>query len=476
MSINTPEWTRDAIFYQIFPDRFARSESHRHLPGVTFKPWGSPPSEQGYQGGDLYGILEKLDYLADLGINAIYLNPIFSSASNHRYHTFDYMEVDPLLGDKQALKDLLEAAHARGMRIILDGVFNHASRGFWAFHHILENGSASPYVDWFHIEDWPLNPYPRGEDESLNYKGWWGLPALPKFNTDNPGVRAYLFEVAEYWTQFGIDGWRLDVPAEIDDDSFWREFRDRVKAINPEAYIVGEIWHRADRWLQGDQFDAVMNYPMGTAALSFFGHETLNQDFSNPELDYSPINAETMAARVGDVLSWYDWEVTQVQLNLLDSHDMPRALWLLGGNESALLQSLGFLLTMPGAPCLYYGDEIGMSGGDDPECRGAFPWHQEDQWHTELREQIKSLCQARHQLPILRRGTVGLSALGEDTLIAERTLNKAKCWVVYHRGAEPLEADQLAQVLPARASLHRVLLGQADDHSQGPGSISLYQQ
>ncbi len=475
MSVDTPDWVKDAIFYQIFPDRFARSEQHRQLPGVTFKPWGSPPAEQGYQGGDLYGVMEKLDYLQNLGINAIYLNPIFSSASNHRYHTFDYMEVDPLLGDKQALRDLLDAAHERGIRIILDGVFNHASRGFWAFHHILENGSASPYVDWFHIDDWPLNPYPQGEGEELNYQSWWGMPALPKFNTDNPGVRAFLFEVAEYWTEFGIDGWRLDVPQEIDDDEFWREFRSRVRAINPEAYIVGEIWHRADRWLQGDQFDAVMNYPIGTAALSFFGHNCLKEDIENPELNYEPIAADTMAARVGDILSWYDWDITCSQLNLLDSHDMPRALWLLQGNRDAFLQSLGFLLTMPGAPCIYYGDEVGMSGGDDPECRGAFPWHEPEQMDQALRDQVRQLCKARHELPILRHGEVTFRTHGEHVLVAERTLNQARAWVVYHRGEDAIDRSALAPVVPENATLQRQLLGASSDEQVVGYSITLYQ-
>ncbi len=474
MSVDTPDWVKDAVFYQIFPDRFARSEQHRHLPGVTFKPWGTPAVEQGYQGGDLYGILEKLDYLVDLGVNALYLNPIFSSASNHRYHTFDYFQIDPLLGDLEAFQDLIKAAHDKGVRIVLDGVFNHASRGFWAFHHILENGEDSPYLDWFHIEDWPLNPYPRHEKEELGYVGWWGLPALPKFNTDNPGVRQYLFEVAEYWIRQGIDGWRLDVPGDIDDDDFWREFRQRVRAINPDAYIVGEIWHRADRWLQGDQFDAVMNYPLGTAALSFFGHESLTRDFEKADLDYTPVDANGMVERLGDVLSWYDWDITCAQLNLLDSHDMPRVRWLLQNNREAVQLSFGQLLTMPGAPCIYYGDEVGMTGGPDPECREAFPWHDESTWDNDLRQWLQGVIRARHELPILRHGSVELAAVGSDTLIARRHLNQADAWVVYHRGHEGVSREALAEQLPGEARLDRVLLGSADDQGQGSASIVLY--
>lgn len=233
MTISTPDWVKHAVFYQIFPDRFARSERMKHPRGLKFKNWGSPPEEQGYQGGDLYGIIDKLDYLKALGITAVYLNPIFSSASNHRYHTFDFMEVDPLLGGDAALRELLDEAHARDIKVMLDGVFNHASRGFWPFHHILENGKNSPYIDWFNIHDLPLRPYSSDEKNPLNYDAWWGMPALPKLNVDNPGVRDHIFEVAKYWIDFGIDGWRLDVPTEISDDDFWREFRHVVKIGQP---------------------------------------------------------------------------------------------------------------------------------------------------------------------------------------------------------------------------------------------------
>ena len=234
----TPDWVRDAIFYQIFPDRFARSltvPKPRHL-----DEWGAPPTYHGYQGGDLIGVVEQLDYLVDLGVNAIYFTPIFQSASNHRYHTHDYEKVDPMLGGNAALRRLIDEAHARGIRVVLDGVFNHASRGFFQFHDILENGPDSAYLDWFTVNEFPLNAY-DGE-KAPSYKAWWGLPALPKFNTDYPEVREFLWGIGRKWIEFGIDGWRLDVPNEIDDDAFWREFRRRVRAGNPEAYIVGEVW------------------------------------------------------------------------------------------------------------------------------------------------------------------------------------------------------------------------------------------
>src|SRR4051794_3075599 len=215
MAIDTPDWVRDAVFYQIFPDRFA-SSPRVPKPG-PLEPWDAPPTTHGFKGGDLRGITDHLPYIADLGVNAIYLTPIFASASNHRYHTYDYLQVDPLLGGDAALRELLDAAHARGIRVVLDGVFNHTGRGFWAFHHVLENGASSPYRDWFHFSTAalegrrPFRPYPWPTDPDdasdepvigvpddeqgdlsfrpLGYRAWWGLPALPKLNTDNPAVR-----------------------------------------------------------------------------------------------------------------------------------------------------------------------------------------------------------------------------------------------------------------------------------------------
>ncbi|MEM7737825.1 MAG: alpha-amylase family glycosyl hydrolase, partial [Deinococcota bacterium] len=211
-NIDTPDWVRDAVFYQIFPDRFAKSE---RVPKIgRLEAWGSPPTVHGYKGGDLLGVVDNLDYLQDLGVTALYFNPIFRSASNHRYHTHDYYQVDPMLGGNKALDQLLDACYKRDMKVVLDGVFNHASRGFFQFSDILENGNASPYRDWFHIRRFPLNPYGGGE---IGYDAWWGLAALPKLNTANPEVREFLFEVAEYWLEVGIDGWRLDVPNEIND-------------------------------------------------------------------------------------------------------------------------------------------------------------------------------------------------------------------------------------------------------------------
>ena len=265
-NITTPEWVKDAVFYQIFPDRFAQSS--RVPKANCLQPWGSKPTSKGYQGGDLLGIVEHLDYIKALGINALYLNPIFQSACNHRYHAHDYYQVDPMLGGNAALRELVTEAHKLGIRVVLDGVFNHASRGFFQFNDILEQGAASAYLDWFIVEGWPLHPYDTGKP--ANYVGWADIRDLPKFNTDNPVVQEYLMQIGEYWVrEFEIDGWRLDVPAEITTPGFWEEFRRRVKAINPEAYIVAEIWDEAREWLQGDTFDATMNYEWTAAVIAF---------------------------------------------------------------------------------------------------------------------------------------------------------------------------------------------------------------
>ena len=421
MSISTPDWVKDAVFYQIFPDRFARSE---RLPNSShFEAWDSPPTTFGFKGGDLLGVVEHLDYLQDLGVTALYLTPIFASAANHRYHTYDYFTVDPLLGGNAALRELLDKAHARRMRIVLDGVFNHASRGLWQFHHVLENGAASPYTEWFHFDPDRLTgkrhfaayPDPAARQalrdgvssyQAIGYQAWWNLPALPKFNTDTPAVREFLWSVATHWIEFGIDGWRLDVPSEIKDDAFWQEFRHRVKALNPEAYLVGEIWRPAQQWLQGDQFDAVMNYPFAVGCLGFCGGDQLDLNEvrrTGGLRQVRPLTATEFADYIDWLLGLYDPAITAVQLNLLDSHDTPRFLTNVRGDEKALQLAFLLLYTLPGAPCVYYGDEIGVDGRHDPDCRKTFPWDS-SRWNHDLHTYVKKCGALRRDYSALRRG------------------------------------------------------------------------
>jgi len=430
--IITPDWVRDAIFYQIFPDRFARSE--RVPKPSNLQPWGAAPTGHAYQGGDLLGVIEHLDYLVDLGINAIYFNPIFRSGSNHRYHTHDYHEVDPMLGGNAALRELLDAAHGRGIRVVLDGVFNHASRGFFQFHDILENGPESAYLDWFHIEDWPLRPYGGGKP---NYAAWWDNPALPKLNTGTQAVRQFIWDVARHWIEFGIDGWRLDVPGEIDDDEFWREFRRVVKAANPDAYIIGEIWGDAGRWLQGDQFDAVMNYGVSRAALGFFAAESMDRDYRPGGFRLFRLRGRAFMRQIERLLSQYPATIRQVQFNLLDSHDTARFVNQAGGDRDALRGALLFLLTLPGAPSIYYGTEIGMTGGPDPDCRRAFPWHDPAAWDRDLLDFTRHAIALRKAHLALRRGNFESLYAHENVIAFARQTAGSAAVVAFNAAHEP---------------------------------------
>ncbi len=436
----TPDWVRDAVFYQIFPDRFARSHS---VPKPShLDEWGSPPTYHGYQGGDLVGVVERLDYLVELGINAIYFTPIFQSASNHRYHTHDYEKVDPMLGGNDALRRLLDEAHARDMRVVLDGVFNHASRGFFQFHDILENGENSAYLDWFTVLNFPLNAYDR--DKEPAYKAWWGLPALPKFNTDTPAVREFLWGIGRKWIDFGIDGWRLDVANEIDDDSFWQEFRRRVRAGNPEAYIVGEVWGDARRWLnQGDMWDAVMNYLFTRACIAFFIGEAVDRDelarTSFRVLD--PTGAEAFGRAIKNLHEMYHPNVTSVQMNLLDSHDMTRFVTLARGDQSALRLATLFQMTYPGAPSIYYGDEVGLSGGHDPANRAAFPWHRPETWDTSLLHDFQRMIAFRKARPALRRGSFRTLLARDDVFAFARQLGRETIVVILNTATATRRVD-----------------------------------
>lgn len=442
-SIETPEWVRDAIFYQIFPDRFARSQ--RVPKPLNLEPWESPPTRHGFKGGDLIGVVEHLDYLQDLGVTALYFNPVFQSTANHRYHTHDYYQVDPILGGNAALRTLLDEAHRRSMRVILDGVFNHASRSFFQFGHILENGPESPYADWFIVNNYPLRPYHAPEGQH-GYEAWWNLPALPKLNVDTPAVREFLWDVACHWVEFGIDGWRLDVPSEIDDDEFWREFRQRVKRAKADAYIVGEIWGDGQRWLQGDQFDAVMNYLFTRACLGFFvGDDLLRSEVAlSGYKQIATLDARAFAVEIQKLLDLYPRQITEVQFNLLGSHDTPRFRTLARGDDSAFRLATLFQMTYPGAPSIYYGDEIGMEGYHDPGCRAGFCWD-ENQWDRELRDYVRRCIALRKAHPALRRGDFRWLFASNGTLAYGRQLGTETLLVFVNSGRRPVTA-----VVPVR--------------------------
>lgn len=459
-AIRTPDWVRHAVFYQVFPDRFAKSdrvEKPAHL-----QPWGSPPTGTGYQGGDLLGVAERLDHVQDLGATALYFTPIFESPSNHRYHTQDYYRVDPMLGGNAALRTLLDEAHRRGMRVVLDGVFNHTGRGFFPFVDILENGRNSAWLNWFTIEGWPLAPYDG--TRPANYASWAGHRALPRLNTDDPQVRESIMRVAEHWLREGIDGWRLDVPYEITAPGFWQEFRERVKAVNPEAYLVGEIWTDARPWLDGTQFDGVMNYLFTEAAIAFTaGHrvrpETLKDRPYHPE---RALTGEGYARRIDELLALYPWEIQLAQLNLLDSHDTARLLNIAGHDRASVRLATLLLMTYPGAPSVYYGDEIGLPGELDPDCRRAMPWDRPDTWDREVLAYHRRLIALRHAHPALRTGAYHRLHADADTYAFARAGEGEALLVALNVAGSPREIAVPAGGLFAEGAALEPVFGGTD--------------
>jgi cyclomaltodextrinase / maltogenic alpha-amylase / neopullulanase len=376
-----PEWAGDAVFYQIFPDRFANGDPGNDPPNV--QPWGKAPTSRNFFGGDFRGIAQHLEYLSALGVNALYLNPIFDSPSNHKYDTRDYLRIDSQFGDETDLRSLLDACHSRGIRVILDGVFNHTGVEFFAFRDVREKGALSPYKEWYNIKSFPVGPA-----DDPNYECWWNFGSLPKLMTGNPGVREYLFQVTRKWLEMGIDGWRLDVPNEIPHD-FWVEWRKLVKSIRPDAYIVGEIWENGQEWLKGDQFDAVMNYRFRNACVDFFAKGTSRvSEFE-----------EALAAVRAD----YPIEAQFALQNLLGSHDTERLRTVCDGSIARVKLATLFQMTYVGAPMIYYGDEIGMEGGKDPECRKTMVWSSGKQDH-ELLEWYTTLIRLRREHPVFRHG------------------------------------------------------------------------
>ncbi len=417
--MTTPYWLQDAIFYQIFPDRFANGDPENDPPNV--QKWGAPPTLFGFQGGDLRGIIQHFDYLLDLGINAIYLNPIFAATSTHRYNTSDYYKIDPKLGGMLDFHALIDLAHRNNARVVLDGVFNHTGRSFFAFNDLLENGENSPYRDWFHVHHFPLDAFTPGE--AIHFEGWWRHKSLPKLNFHNKQVRNYILGVARYWIERGADGWRLDVPNEINDDAFWAEFRHVVKTANRDACLIGEIWSADPRWANDTHFDGLMHYPVRDALLACWNGKD---------------NVAHFADQAEGLLKIYPRENVYSMYVTLGSHDTERLATMLGGRLDKIKLAFLFLFAYPGAPAVYYGDEIGLEGGKDPDSRRAFPWDPAE-WKGDLHPWLQALIAARRGRSSLRRGdyvrlTVdeanGAYAFarilgGEKTLIALNISDKA---------------------------------------------------
>lgn len=435
-----PEWVEKTVWYQIFPERFRNGTPDD---GRNVLPWGSDDLDGADKkfGGNLQGIIEKLDYIKEIGFNGIYMTPVFQSPSSHKYDTTDYYQIDPEFGDNKTFKDLVEKAHERDIKIMLDAVFNHCgySHPFW--QDVVKNGKESKYYDCFFIED-DTPPIVCGEEkdgcppafckDGLKFRTFGFTQTMPKWNTANPFVREYLMEVACYWIkEYNIDGWRLDVSNEVSHD-FWREFRKRVKAIKKDVYILGENWDDSYAWLQGDQMDSVMNYEFSSAVWSYFK----NNKYKGLKKDFR--------FAVGQLLTQYPKPLTKVMFNLLDSHDTARFLNLVKENHKLVKLAYLFLMTFPGSPSIFYGSEVGMSGGEHSN-RQCMVWDKK-KWNTELYEFIKSIIQLRKDHPSFTGTNFEWVCTDEkeDILSYKKNCESETTYVFWNRGeaGEVIEAPK----------------------------------
>ena len=352
-------WLQESVVYQIFPDRFCNGDSSIDIEGTS--EWGKGRvHRRSIYGGDIRGIITKLNYLDDLGVNLIYLTPIFKSTTNHKYNTQDYFDIDPQFGTLNEAKELVEKAHNLGMKVVFDAVFNHSGSDFFAFEDLLENQQKSKYKDWYFIDSWPVT-----KSKNKYYTFANGCDNMPKLNTNNKDVRDYLLSVGEFWIkEVGIDGWRLDVCDEVGHE-FWREFRKVVKAAKSDAIIIGEIMHEANSFLKGDQLDGIMNYPFKNAIIDFFGKGIISGR------EFLDIMAENRVL--------YMDSITRQMWNLIGSHDTKRIYNECDGNIDRIKLSIAYQFLYIGVPYIYYGDEVGLDGGDDPQNRKCMIWDNEKQ-------------------------------------------------------------------------------------------------
>lgn len=375
-----PAWAKEMVMYHIFPDSFATEKHRIDQKGQCIEKEGRVYKSS--QGGTLKGILESVDYIVGLGVNCVYLNPIFAAESYHKYDTIDYFRIDPCFGTLEEFKELVRAFHERGIRIILDGVFNHCGAGFFAFQDVLEFGENSAYGDWFYKMEFPVH-----YGNPLNYEAFAYVKEMPKLNTGNPEVIEYFKKVGTWWIkETDIDGWRLDVANEINHD-FWREFRKAVRAVKKDALLIGEIWEDSQVWLLGDQFDSTMNYTFSYICKEFFAEHTI----SMKEFD----------EKINRMILRYPHGVSTVQMNFLDTHDVPRFLSYCKNGAADLKQAVFFMMMCVGVPSVFYGDEQQIEGRTEPEYRKAMPWNERN---LELEAFFTKWIRIRRSLGALQEG------------------------------------------------------------------------
>lgn len=419
-----PQWAANKVVYQIFPSRFATTQP------VDKELWYKAPiTPMDDLHGNLRGIIEHLDYIKDLGIDVVYLTPIFKSNSCHKYDTIDYYQVDPSFGTTEDLKELVQKSHERGMKVVLDAVYNHSGREFFAFQDILEKGEKSKYLDWYFIDELP----PRGEwGEIPNFKCFGYYGGMPKLNLKNPEVEKYITDVACYWIkECDIDGWRLDVGDEIS-HFFWKNFRKAIKAVKKDMLIIGEIWHYAGDFLEGDEWDTVMNYPFYLNLIDLLADEK--------------INVSQFVQNLGYLKGRLNKKCYPLMWNLIDSHDTARFLHLCHDNKKKQHLAAAFQLLLPGMPMVYYGDEYAMPGANDPDCRRGMYWDEEYQ-DKEMYNWYKKLMQVRKTHACIVEGEMieTIANDDEDTIVMIRKNGEETIAMLFNCGNSAKEFNEYAE-------------------------------
>ncbi len=486
---DAPDWVHDTVFYQIFPDRFADGDPSNNVrtgeyscygKPVLARPWGELPRahrETGgieFFGGDLQGIIQHLDYLQDLGINALYLTPIFTSPSNHKYDAVDYKHVDPHFGGDEALIALRAALDAAGMRLMLDLVPNHCSSQHPWFL-AAQADAAAPSAEFFTF-------YQHPDD----YEAWHGVRSLPKLNYRSVRLREEMYadedSVARHWLKppFRIDGWRVDVANMLArqgesqlEHKVGRGLRRAIKSIAPHAYLIGEHFYDGSAQLQGDELDAVMNYrgfsvPLQQWLVGYDASLAWRPGMQEPVL----LPTEALAQQWQAFLAAIPWQIAAQQFNLLDSHDTRRIETVVGGDEMLARLAAALLFTFPGTPSIYYGDEIGMAGGNDPDCRRCMIWD-EREWNSGRRAFYQRLIHLRRTSPALRHGGFQMLYAAGETLAFLREAPDERLLVVARRASDGLTALPVRHGgLPDGLILREVLSGAQQVIEQGMLSLS----
>lgn len=428
--IKTPDWVNDTVWYQIFIDRFCNGKEELNPKNV--RPWRSPDKTVKlfeYFGGDLPGITSKLDYLSSLGITGLYLTPVCKGQSNHKYDTASYTHLDPHFGSDEDMKNLVENAHKHGIRVMMDGVFNHTGVLFKPWKDVVKNGPDSKYYDWFIINHWPFNPL-GGNAKAGNYYSFAFADNMPKLNTNNPKVIHYIIKVLTSWiNKYDIDGIRLDVAGEIS-HVLCKQIHTNLKALKPDFYILGELWHDSTPWLRGDEYDSVMNYPYTDSLNDFWA------DKSKTALDFE--------YSINRCFTMYPLQINRALFNLLDSHDTIRLITKLK-SLSQFYQQLTVLFTMPGTVCIYYGTEIALEGSYDPDCRRCMPWSgiMKGEYYDRI-SMMKSLIELRKTHPSLRSNDYEFRRITDNPRVisyVRRDDTGEEIMVVLNCGSQPFSLD-----------------------------------